>query len=250
MSRLLLAWYQHLPHLPHLLHHPAHHHHLARARHHHARPRPSPPPRPPPAPRPPPPPAPVSTPPPPPPRPFPPPRPSPPPPSPPLFPTCSEASQTEITIPIIENCVAPVGFKTHVQQGTGDSGEKSVPTGSLSTTVPTSWGPDQARTLLYMGILMGKETPNSWQAVIGSVDGSFDAIVLDNLVNSPPFDTTYKTLPFIVPDGTLAVTLTFKARQDVTFLAGGQCQGKWATLGPPITHTIRKTCPKPIWQEG
>eukprot|EP00884_Botryococcus_braunii_P017557 jgi/Botrbrau1/4485/Bobra.0220s0019.1 len=94
--------------------------------------------------------------------------------------------------------------------------EKSGTTGSLSTTVRLL-GPGSSTYTLIYGLSNGEGTPNSWQAVIGSVDGSFDAIVLDNLVNSPPFDTTYRLLPFIVPDGTLAVTLTFKARQDVTF---------------------------------
>eukprot|EP00884_Botryococcus_braunii_P017559 jgi/Botrbrau1/4487/Bobra.0220s0021.1 len=155
-------------------------------------PRPSPPPRPPPAPRPPPPPAPVSTPPPPPPRPFLPPPRSPPPPSPPLPPTCTQdAEQTEIgTGPFTNTCWEPSGFKTHLQNDTAIVGEVGT-TGSLSTTVGLV-GPGSSTYTLTYRHSNGEGTPNSWQAVIGSLDGSFDDIVLDNLVNSPPFDATYK----------------------------------------------------------
>lgn len=51
--------------------------------------------------------------------------------------------------------------------------------------------------------------PNSWSAAIISMDDSFASIVLENLINSDPFDYTLRELEFSVPAETRAVTLTF-----------------------------------------
>lgn len=54
--------------------------------------------------------------------------------------------------------------------------------------------------------------PNSWWAIIGSVDGSFSPIKLDSLINSAPFARRYQELPFWVPDGTSVITVTLEAK--------------------------------------
>eukprot|EP00884_Botryococcus_braunii_P006086 jgi/Botrbrau1/15479/Bobra.43_2s0099.1 len=60
---------------------------------------------------------------------------------------------------------------------------------------------------------------NSWQAVVGSLNGSFNDIVVESLTDSAPFDWTNRNLPFVLPSGTTAINLTIGGRQ-VTFMHG------------------------------
>lgn len=66
--------------------------------------------------------------------------------------------------------------------------------------------------LLYT-LQNGAGPPNSWQARIGSIDNSFSTIILESLTDAPDFYYTERELPFSLPDGTAAISLTFEARQ-------------------------------------
>jgi hypothetical protein len=53
---------------------------------------------------------------------------------------------------------------------------------------------------------------NDWQAIIGSVDGSFSDITVESMNNSDAFDWTCSERPFLLPSTTTSVTLTLGAR--------------------------------------
>lgn len=55
--------------------------------------------------------------------------------------------------------------------------------------------------------------PNFWQARISSVDNSFPATILESLKDRQSFDWTDRELSFSLPEGTTAISLTFKFRQ-------------------------------------
>jgi hypothetical protein len=103
---------------------------------------------------------------------------------------------------IANNCIFHNGYVEFGPFGT---------TGNLSTMVTVSGGgPYQ---LAYRLTNEGGGPPISWRAIIGSLDGSFSPIVLDTLTNSSSFYYEERTLPFELPKGTKAITLTFEARQ-------------------------------------
>ncbi len=80
---------------------------------------------------------------------------------------------------------------------------------NLSTTITV---PGQGPYRLAYQLENGGGPVNSWRAIIGSTDGSFNSVVLELLVDSPSFDLTYRELPFLIPSAT-AVAITFEARQ-------------------------------------
>jgi hypothetical protein len=70
-----------------------------------------------------------------------------------------------------------------------------------------------AYTLTYR-LINGGEPPNSWRAIISSVDEFSVPLVLDAFYDSSVFDDPIsRSIPFALPDGTSAVKLTFEARQ-------------------------------------
>jgi hypothetical protein len=54
--------------------------------------------------------------------------------------------------------------------------------------------------------------PNTWRVAIGSVDGSFGSTVLESLTNAAAISARYTELPFNVPAGTTAITVTFSGQ--------------------------------------
>jgi hypothetical protein len=83
----------------------------------------------------------------------------------------------------------------------------------------------------------GYSEPNAWRVVVGSVDGSFGSVVLESLTNAPAFPARYTELPFNIPDGTTAVTLTFSGRQ-VRVLPHDPCLLASRTLGCGVTQLL------------
>lgn len=58
------------------------------------------------------------------------------------------------------------------------------------------------------------DPPNSWQATIESMDGSFAIMVLESIINYPDqFDKTQRVLAFNLPSNINVVKLTFDATQ-------------------------------------
>lgn len=90
-------------------------------------------------------------------------------------------------------------------------------TTTSATAVVSVPGGGQYRLIYYLAHAGG--SPNSFESRIGSVDGSFTSMVLESLTDSPEFrNFASRELPFVLPDGTQAVTLTFMAQQ-----VGYQC---------------------------
>lgn len=67
-------------------------------------------------------------------------------------------------------------------------------------------------TLSYL-LSNGGGTPNSWKAIVSSVDGSFEPLVYDTLVDSPELELAVRSFPLNLPDETSVVNLAFEARQ-------------------------------------
>lgn len=94
----------------------------------------------------------------------------------------------------------------------GDSASLG-PFGTTSIAVARVSVPGGGQYRLRYRLKNGGGLSNSWQARIASIDGSFPTIVLESLTNSYLFDWTARELPFSLPGGTAAVSLTFEARQ-------------------------------------
>jgi hypothetical protein len=95
----------------------------------------------------------------------------------------------------------------------GASAKLAGPVGQVSRATTTvsvpGGGPYRLRYRLQNP---GRNSSNSWQAVIGPVDNNFTWIVVDSLTNSSLFDWTFRELPFNLQTGTTAVTLTIGGR--------------------------------------
>eukprot|EP00884_Botryococcus_braunii_P006090 jgi/Botrbrau1/15482/Bobra.43_2s0102.1 len=84
-------------------------------------------------------------------------------------------------------------------------------TSTLTTVVSLQGG--SAFRLAYDLFNDGSEA-NSWRAVVESLDGSFNPIVLEFLTNEPAFPFTPRQLRFQVPTGTTRVALKLEGRND------------------------------------
>jgi hypothetical protein len=115
----------------------------------------------------------------------------------------------------LAQCWTCQGPKCEVRGDTailGGIGTTNNLTTRVSLTNVTKEGLAGTPFFLTYTLSLDSTQPNAWQAVIGSIDGSFNSIVLDPIVNSPGFSPTLRRNEFCVPRGTTAFTLTFAAR--------------------------------------
>lgn len=91
---------------------------------------------------------------------------------------------------------------------------KGVP-GNATTVVGVPGGGQYQ--LVYQ-LHNGGGPPNSWRAIVESVDGSFAPIVLDPLLDVLPFNATARQVPFSLPFRALgAIRLTFQSQNVSAF---------------------------------
>lgn len=95
----------------------------------------------------------------------------------------------------------------------GDRAELGPTTGASSSASAFISVPGGGLYTLSYLLSNGAGTPNSWQAMISSQDGSFEPLILDILVDSPELDLAARRIPFTLTHATTVVKLAFNARQ-------------------------------------
>ncbi len=92
---------------------------------------------------------------------------------------------------------------------------------------------------------------NTWQATVGSVDGSFGPSVLESLTNVTELRGIPRQLPFNVPSGTRAITITFSGVQvrvsPIELQPIGEIVGESPSTAYTATPTFR---PRPYSTSG